>query len=235
MPSYTEVSVSSYNATPPADTGATTEANRIKWSTIKTKLGSPLNTAIGSLDDNIAAAITTITANLATATANLATATTNSGATTLNAPATTVGIFVQTAAPTGWTKGATHNDKALRLVSGAASSGGSTAFTSVLTSRTITSSNMPSHTHSWSASASTGAGTIVISGGVSDDRFIYDVDLDTRDNINNGGSAVTQGIDQSGETMTGSVSVSGTSGSNGSGTAMDFAVRYVDIIFATKD
>src|SRR5262245_4467957 len=49
----------------------------------------------------------------------------------------TVMLFVQTSAPTGWTKGSTHNDKALRLVTGAAGAGGSTAFTTVFASRTI--------------------------------------------------------------------------------------------------
>jgi len=44
-------------------------------------------------------------------------------------------LFQQTSAPTGWTKSTTHNDKALRVVSGAASSGGSVAFTSAFTSQ----------------------------------------------------------------------------------------------------
>ena len=37
-------------------------------------------------------------------------------------------LFQQTAAPTGWTKSTTHNDKALRVVSGTVSSGGTAAF-----------------------------------------------------------------------------------------------------------
>jgi len=44
-------------------------------------------------------------------------------------PQNTAMLFAQTTAPTGWTKSTTHNDKALRLVSGTASSGGSSAFT----------------------------------------------------------------------------------------------------------
>lgn len=40
---YTSQSVSGYNANPPSDDGAATEANRGKWATIKTKLGDPLN------------------------------------------------------------------------------------------------------------------------------------------------------------------------------------------------
>lgn len=45
-------------------------------------------------------------------------------------PSGTSQLFVQTAAPTGWTKGTTHNDKALRVVTGSVSSGGSAAFSS---------------------------------------------------------------------------------------------------------
>src|SRR5262245_47960529 len=58
----------------------------------------------------------------------------------------TVMLFQQTSAPTGWTKLATHNDKALRIVSGVASSGGSTGFSSVFASRTIALANLPNYT-----------------------------------------------------------------------------------------
>lgn len=65
----------------------------------------------------------------------------------------TLMLFQQTAAPTGWTKQTTHNNKALRVVSGNAGSGGTTAFTTVfaagLTSdaTTLSTSQIPSHTH----------------------------------------------------------------------------------------
>lgn len=39
--------------------------------------------------------------------------------------------FQQTAAPTGWTKDTTHNDKALRVVSGSVVNGGAVAFSTV--------------------------------------------------------------------------------------------------------
>lgn len=48
-------------------------------------------------------------------------------------PQSTSWVFFQAAAPTGWTKQTTHNNKALRVVSGTGGgSGGSTAFTTVL-------------------------------------------------------------------------------------------------------
>lgn len=46
-------------------------------------------------------------------------------------PSGTVMVFLQAAAPTGWTKSTAHNDKALRVVSGAGGgNGGTTDFTS---------------------------------------------------------------------------------------------------------
>ncbi len=65
----------------------------------------------------------------------------------------TLMLFQQTAAPTGWTKQTTHNDKSLRVVSGTAGSGGATAFTSVFGAskttgnHTLTQSQMPAHSH----------------------------------------------------------------------------------------
>jgi hypothetical protein len=47
-------------------------------------------------------------------------------------PSGTAMLFQQTSAPTGWTKSTTHNDKALRVVSGTAGSGGSTAMSTAL-------------------------------------------------------------------------------------------------------
>ena len=62
--------------------------------------------------------------------------------------------FFQAAAPTDWTQDATNNDKMLRVVSG---TGGGTGGTAAVSSpahnlaagaHTLTSSEMPSHTHS---------------------------------------------------------------------------------------
>ena len=134
-------------------------------------------------------------------------------------PTGTAMMFVQTAAPTGWTKSTTHDNKALRVVSGTASSGGTTAFTSVFTSRTITTANMPTHTHTVTDPGHThttsGGGSIYTTGGT------------------------LQVPATSGLTITTSALASSTTGitlgNAGSGTAMDFAVQYVDVIIATKD
>jgi len=61
-------------------------------------------------------------------------------------PAGTIMAFQQTAAPVGWTKETTHDDKSFRVVTGTASSGGATAFNSVFGSGKITGAEA-AHTH----------------------------------------------------------------------------------------
>jgi len=129
-------------------------------------------------------------------------------------------LFVQTSAPTGWTKSTAHDNKALRIVSGAASSGGTTGFTSVFTSRTITTANMPTHTHTVTDPGHThtaGAYSILLNG-------VGGTTLNTGSGFNTVTAAATNS------------SATGITNQNaGSGTAMDFAVQYVDVIIATKD
>jgi hypothetical protein len=132
-------------------------------------------------------------------------------------PSGTAMLFVQTAAPTGWTKSTTHDNKALRVVSGAASSGGTTGFTSVFTSRTITTANMPVHSH-----------------GITDPGHTHQVAFQ----IAAGGPGSYEEIRNSPSTgyyLTSSSTTGITVNDAGSGTAMDFAVQYVDVIIATKD
>ena len=136
-------------------------------------------------------------------------------------PSGTAMLFVQTSAPTGWTKSTTHDNKALRVVSGSAGSGGTTAFTSVFTSRTITTANMPSHTH-----------------GVTDPGHSHTTTYDYVSNSPatpydcNVSSGIQQNIFKNGtNSNTTGISIQNA----GSGTAMDFAVQYVDVIICTKD
>jgi len=62
-------------------------------------------------------------------------------------------LFQQTAAPTGWTKQATHNNKAIRLQTGTVTTGGADAFTTVFgtgkatASHTLTTGQIPAHSH----------------------------------------------------------------------------------------
>jgi microcystin-dependent protein len=55
-------------------------------------------------------------------------------------PTGTAMLFQQTSAPTGWTKSTTHDDKALRVVSGTASSGGTAAFSTAFGTPAVTGS-----------------------------------------------------------------------------------------------
>ena len=126
----------------------------------------------------------------------------------------TVMLFVQTSAPTGWTKNTAHDNKALRIVSGAAGTGGSTAFTTVFTSRatsgfvgatTLTTAQIPSHTHTIPSNTS-GTQVGFAGGGRNPTGFST--------GAAGGGGSHTHGF---------------------AGSAMDFAVQYVDVIIATKD
>ncbi len=79
-------------------------------------------------------------------------------------PSGTIMLFQQTAAPIGWTKETTHNDKALRVVTGSASVGGSTAFGTVFGASKTTEgkslgiTEMAAHTHDVRAPFTGGAG-----------------------------------------------------------------------------
>jgi len=133
-------------------------------------------------------------------------------------PSGTVMSFFQANAPTGWTKSTAHNNKAIRIVSGAGGgAGGSVGFTTAFASQpvagtvgdtTLTSGQIPAHTHTYER-AFTGSGNGL------------------------GGSAPFITV--------GSVTASGSAGGGGShnhsftGTAINLAVQYIDMILATKD
>jgi hypothetical protein len=138
-------------------------------------------------------------------------------------PSGTVMLFAQTAAPTGWTKDTSnYNNYALRVVTGAASTGGTVAFTTAFASQsvagtvgstTLTVDQIPSHTHSYTTRTTAG-------------------EPSTNSNISR---AFTNATPQ-----TYSVDIGSTGGGNShthsfSGTAINLAVQYVDIIRATKD
>jgi hypothetical protein len=142
-------------------------------------------------------------------------------------------LFQQTAAPTGWTKITTFNDAALRVVSGAASSGGSVGFTTAFSSQNVgatalSAAQIPSHTHTFSGTTS----------GIGDHVHTYTVIAAI------GGSSYTGGGSGTVTANTGGAgahdhSYSGTTSSIGSGSThthtLNLAVQYVDIIIAAKD
>jgi hypothetical protein len=50
---YSATAVSGYNATPPSDDGTQSASNQVFWSTIKTKLGDPVNTFAAAIDGKL--------------------------------------------------------------------------------------------------------------------------------------------------------------------------------------
>jgi len=153
-------------------------------------------------------------------------------------PSGTALLFQHTAAPTGWTKSTTHNDKALRVVSGSASSGGSVAFTTAFASQavsgsvgtsgatTLSTSQIPAHGHVIKANSFAGDLEIVISNGGGDSSK-YSVS----DSGNDG--PYPNGVFRA--TDTGGGNSHTHTGGTFTGTAIDLAVQYVDVIIATKN
>lgn len=122
-------------------------------------------------------------------------------------PSGTKVLFQQTAAPTGWTKDVTHNEKTLRVVSGSTSSGGSQAFSTVFGagknsgSHTLSSPQMPSHGHPFQAAV---------------------------------GGPYNPGSDESRvNTFNSQTNNTGGGGSHSHSLSLD--IQYVDVIVATKD
>lgn len=133
-------------------------------------------------------------------------------------------VFQQSSAPVGWTKDVTHNNKAMRVVSGTVSSGGSVAFTTAFASQAVSGSvgnttlsiaQMPRHSHGQHVTANPGSGGPAY-------RQDYGGDF-------SGLSGYPQGISTAEEGW------GGAHNHSFSGTAINLAVQYVDIIIATKD
>ena len=153
------------------------------------------------------------------------------GGTTI--PAGTVMIFGQTAAPTGFTKLVDQDNAAMRVVSGAASTGGSVGFTTAFASQTPTGSVSIS-----SVSGSAGATTLTtpqipshthtVTGGPTANGAVNTL---THTNLT---TATPTGATGGGGDHTHPFSFSSGSGTF-SGNAINLAVKYVDVIRATKD
>ena len=155
------------------------------------------------------------------------------GGTTI--PAGTVMLFGQTAAPTGFTKLTDQDNAALRVVSGTASTGGSQGFTTAFASQTPTGSVAIS-----SVSGSAGATTLTTPQIPSHTHTIPVIG-----NNNTGPTVAASALNP----VSPSYPTSSTGGdgshthpfsfSSGSGTftgnAINLAVKYVDVIRATKD
>ena len=202
-------------------------------------------------------------------------------------PSGTVMLFGQTAAPTGWTKLTTHDNKALRVVSGTAGSGGTVAFTTAFASQAVSGSlsttavsgttdsttaggsissttatgtvgsttldatTIPSHTH-FVAAAQAGAQALTNTNWL---NRTYDGTTNLDYALRGGTTVATLGLSSAtgssgshthtftgtshGHTFTGTGHThtfsTAAHGHTFTGTAINMAVQYVDVILASKD
>jgi len=161
-------------------------------------------------------------------------------------PAGTVMLFAQTNAPTGFTKDTSNfNNSALRVVTGSASSGGSVDFTTAFASQTpsgsvsissisgsagattLSTPQIPSHTHNINRGNNFPQG----SGNTTGDSQYLGSPFTTITSPGTGAGIVNTG---GGSSHTHPFSFSSGSGSF-SGNAINLAVKYVDVIRATKN
>ena len=148
-------------------------------------------------------------------------------------------IFHQTVAPTGWTKDTTHNDKALRITSGTVGTGGTVAFetafaiktpsgsvsTSVsgtVANHTLTTSQIPSHSHSMGSNSRVQLGY--------DNGTAYSGKW-----TSNAHGNITYSTQNTGGGGAHNHGWSGSASSSFSGSAMNLDVQFVDIIICQKD
>lgn len=147
-------------------------------------------------------------------------------------PAGTVMLFAQTAAPTGFTKNTSAgNQHAIRVVTGAAGSGGSVDFTTAFASKPVTGTV--------SVSGSTGNHTLTIPQIPS---HSHPVSARVNYTTNPAIFATTSPIGSPSTKVTNNTGGGGAhahpltiSSSTFSGNAINLAVRFVDVIRATKD
>lgn len=147
-------------------------------------------------------------------------------------PSGTKMLFVQTAAPTGWTKDTNLDNHALRLVSGTVGTGGTADFTSAFASRTPTGSisiNSPTIAVGNLPATAPTTNTVLSGSGLGGVTGL----LWTNQGGQNGDGGATDGGVRSINAL-GSGTPLAITGSF-TGVAMSFAVKYQDVIKATKD
>lgn len=153
------------------------------------------------------------------------------GSTAIDAfPSGTKMLFQQTAAPTGWTKDTTHNDKALRITNGTVGTGGSVAFETAFASQTP----------AGSISVSVASHTLLLTQIPSHSHTISLFDSSSPDGSPRKVAATDDINDSRGTTVSqtaGGGQGHGHPNSTGTftGTPIDLDVSYVDVIIAAKD
>ena len=147
---------------------------------------------------------------------------------------TTAMIFKQNSAPTGWTKVATNDNSALRVVTGTPGTGGTQPFTTAFASwtPTITMSNdahilstaqLPSHTHTFGGWSSGTVNPAINSNIMTANIF--------GNETGGWGVANAGGVGA----QTGTVGDPHTHDNTATSSAKNLDISYVDVIIATKD
>jgi hypothetical protein len=156
------------------------------------------------------------------------------GGTSVGFPSGTRMVFQQTTAPAGWTKDTTHDNKALRIISGTVGTGGNVAFSTAFASQnvgdtTLSINQIPSHNHSINNVGNHGHTLYMRYGG-----FTGNWDTNRASASANGHSAFnTNGAIAGGGGA--NINAGNAGGGGGHNHSLDIAVQYVDFIIATKD
>lgn len=173
----------------------------------------------------------------------------------LSAPSGTQMLFRQSAAPTGWTKNTAHNDKALRVVSGSVSTGGSVDFATAFASQTpagsvstsvsgtvgdtsLTEAMLPAHRHFIAANVTNNDTTFLSSTNQAKRGGHTELTSNNAEDYHLGGVSTDATVGRTSSVGSGSTHTHTFSGSGSSsfvGSAINLAVKYIDLILASKD
>ena len=159
-------------------------------------------------------------------------------------PAGSLMLFQQSSAPTGWTKATAHDNKALRVVTGSASSGGSNTFaaafnnnqtvsgttsstsvtiTGSTAAHTLTISEMPAHTHTEGGTQEFGTTSSTATG------------VRNTGNSSPGNQFETQSTGGDGSHSHGVGTLAGGAHTHTFSDTFNLDVQYVDLIICSKD
>ena len=144
-------------------------------------------------------------------------------------------LFQQSVAPPGWTKEIVHNDATLRVVTGSATVGGSVAFSTVFSNRTIsgtiagtalTIDQMPAHGHSLFQTAASFSSKVFNEASMA---------LNVGTSVQSTRTWNDRSASPDGEVLAATAGGSQAHTHAFTGANMDLRIKYVDVIIGIKD